>query len=65
MSGWLERAALPVDGNVCVGLPADYATLVVCLITRLAGELPNLNVALFDKLACMLQRGGVIGRHEA
>jgi len=27
-------------------------------------KLPNLNVALFDKLACMLQRGGVIGRHE-
>ena len=27
-------------------------------------KLPNLNVVLFDKLACMLQRGGVIGRHE-
>ena len=27
-------------------------------------KLPNLNVALFDKLASMLQRGGVIGRHE-
>ena len=27
-------------------------------------KLPNLNVVLVDKLACMLQRGGVIGRHE-
>ena len=27
-------------------------------------KLPNLNVEVFDKLARMLQRGGVIGRDE-